>query len=828
MKTQIVLALVCFSTLAIAKQQSEDLKFLLKETQTATELDFKKAADIKKDFMEQVTKKYTVPVATINKFNDVQERIVLNNEDFNNQLETNLLAKFRNSIQNSSFEELANLTTGNVFFSDLMAAQGKMKFNQVDGISYSTNKDFNLIGGQDQFIKQMKAYLKDFSKIEYVDIQLLQTDWADNKTAVAFSEADKVSSKVHLEIRGILASGQRRADKAEVMLGIIKNSDGQKISDIRFNELFVSKLDRQPAFAAVAQNAGFDSGKTYPRLEALRRGGYGFAMEDINNDGHLDAFVGNYGDSTVWFGKDGKFTQQPMEEVNKVNLAKAAAFVDFDNDGWKDLFVTRFAADNLVGDILIFKNNKGKFTQVKGAFPTNILRDYAMPTAIADFNNDGLLDIYVGFPGERDFSAGAPTGDLAVHGLFINKDKFRFQDDTAKFANKKFKVMPHGALATDFNMDGFVDIIVMDDQKNLSPMYQNRGNADFKLTNNDFKVMNYGYGMGVAAGDFNQDGLQDIILSNATFNAQNRLAASIPAPSNPVLGNNSRLKGINKGLRMFTNSKNKSFTEVTQNAGLLDTGDGAGGVTVIDYDNDGLQDIYLVNGLWSGSSRDEKIDSLFAKAINLGIANQNHLQDGLGDRTPEASKSIFMKVLMNDRVTENNKEKTMSFAGYQRNRLFKNLGGGKFIEVGYLEGVDSMSDGYMSAVADINRDGKADLVLRNCDPGAADNTFAPVEIYQNNYPDKKAAWITLKGTKSNSMGVGAKLYATIGKKTHYREVFANNSAMQGEVVAHFGMGNENTIKVLKIVWPSGLTSTFKNVKPGPHVFEEKVNAMAAN
>src|SRR5690606_19034085 len=133
--------------------------------------------------------------------------------------------------------------------------------------------------------------------------------------------------------------------------------------------------------ARVAQNSGFDKGKVYPRLEALRRGGYGFAIEDINNDGHLDAFVGNYGESTLWMGKNGKFTQV-KSPVNKISLAKAAAFVDFDNDGWKDLFVTRFAADNAVGDIILYKNNKGKFEEVKNAFPSKILREYAMPSAI--------------------------------------------------------------------------------------------------------------------------------------------------------------------------------------------------------------------------------------------------------------------------------------------------------------------------------------------------------------------------------------------------------------------------------------------------------------
>ncbi len=133
----------------------------------------------------------------------------------------------------------------------------------------------------------------------------------------------------------------------------------------------------------------------------------------------------------------------------------------------------------------------------------------------------------------------------------------------------------------------------------------------------------------------------------------------------------------------------------------------------------------------------------------------------------------------------------------------------------------------MSVVADVDRDGRPDLVLRNADPGASDHSFAAVEIFKNVHSSKNSVWISLKGVKSNPVGAGAKLYATIKGKTHMREVIVNNSAMQGEVGAHFGLGSQKRIDKLQIHWPSGLKSTYEKVEAGRHIFEETFKSMAS-
>ena len=838
MKVNLIIASALFSLTAVA-DVSNDLKFLNNEVEPMSKVTVEELQEASNVVNKQMSKSFTVKAADAEKLRTLQKKVMFSNLDYDTRLEKTLLLNLRKALETGNFQALKSDLTPDLKIQELKGAIDSSKFSQLDGISFANAAKFSSANSpKSELIKNFSAYLQDFSKVEFVEIKVLDSVPVDAKTnsekAVAqdslYSAEPLIKTTANLEVRGLQKNNKPRVDKFIIQLYVKNESNTSKISALEFVSMQSLRLiDREPAFKQVASNAGFDSGETFARLEALRRGGYGFAIEDFNNDGHLDAFVGNYGSSTLWLGnKDGQFKEIKMADVNKLNLAKAAAFVDLDNDNWKDLLVTRFASDNLVGDVFVYRNENGTFKEVKNAFPSNILRDYAMPMAVADYNNDGLLDIYIGFPGERDFSAGMGDGKkLLSSGLYVNNGGFKFTDKTKEHLADSFKanLYPHGALATDFNMDGAIDILVMDDQMNVSPLYKNAGNGVFTQANTSYRMTNVGYGMGVAGGDFNQDGLQDYIVSNATFNDQMRLNRY----SQGKRGNYNLSKTLDNqavGIRMFINEKNAGFKE-KQSAIFADSGEAAGGATVIDYDNDGLLDIYLVNGLWSGSSREETIDSLFAKATQMRVVNQNHLHDGLGDRSPEGSKSIFMKVLMNDRVGEGKEQKTLSFAGHQRNRLFKNIGNGEFIEVGYLEGVDSISDGYMSVVADLNKDGRADLLLRNCDPGAADNTFAPIQVYQNNHKSGKAAWISLKGKKSNSMGVGAKLYATIGKKTHYREITANNSAVQGEVVAQFGFGKHDVITKLKIQWPSGTVETYKNIKAGHHKFEEPMNALVS-
>jgi hypothetical protein len=150
--------------------------------------------------------------------------------------------------------------------------------------------------------------------------------------------------------------------------------------------------------------------------------------------------------------------------------------------------------------------------------------------------------------------------------------------------------------------------------------------------------------------------------------------------------------------------------------------------------------------------------------------------------------------------------------------LFRNKGDGTFIEVGFLEGVDSLADGYVVAKSDIDQDGDLDLILRNGDPGTKAVHFPPLQIFKNN---SQGHAIRLKLiASSGAEAVGAAVTVTAGGSTQYQQLIANNGTAQSEKILHFGLGAGAKADKLVVVWPSKKTTTLENVPAGMHTIKE--------
>ncbi|MCB0368910.1 MAG: CRTAC1 family protein, partial [Bdellovibrionales bacterium] len=328
-------------------------------------------------------------------------------------------------------------------------------------------------------------------------------------------------------------------------------------------------------------------------------------------------------------------------------------------------------------------------------------------------------------------------------------------------------------------------------------------------------IQSEGIGMGMAIGDLNNDGLLDILKTNVQYMSQNRLRLSCAA-------NWGTEENLNRPspLNLFTGMKNgnkKTFVETSFNYGLTDVGEGLGAVELIDYNNDGNLDIYIANGLWSGTEKSEDISSLFSRSSEFGT------ERAIREERTKETQSAIMKLLANYRGSISGKkgEQRLSLGGFQRNRLFRNNGDGTFMEVGYLEGVDSIADGYIVSVDDINNDGKQDLILRNADPGVVEVKYPPVQVLKNVGAQKASVRIRLVGNSSNRDGIGAEIIAKLDNGiSQIRQVIANNGTAQSEPIIHFGLGSSQKINELMIKWPSGISSTVKDIKPGFYTIEE--------
>jgi hypothetical protein len=152
----------------------------------------------------------------------------------------------------------------------------------------------------------------------------------------------------------------------------------------------------------------------------------------------------------------------------------------------------------------------------------------------------------------------------------------------------------------------------------------------------------------------------------------------------------------------------------------------------------------------------------------------------------------------------------LSLNGYERNKLYKNLGNGKFREVGYLEGADSIEDGRGLGVLDVDADGDLDMVM--C------NYLLPARLLVNHAP-KTRHWIRLwlqgtefEGTRSNRSALGARVDLQHGTRKQFRQVRSTAGYLSGQsLYLHFGLASDTVVDRLVIDWPSGRSQEFEGV-----------------
>ncbi|MGZ3691942.1 MAG: CRTAC1 family protein [Pseudobdellovibrio sp.] len=757
----------------------------------------------------------------------------------------NIINPLQASMLNKDFNGLSVFKDNGTYSFDFKKSSETKSFDNITVTQWDAGK--KAISSSE--LKQtFQKHFAQYKKIEFVEINPTSTATPISKRSPVTYAPFYFDVVASVDIRGLDLKNARREDRFQLNLSVEKNAVE--------NKWIAQSLNLVSGETVLAPKASFQNVASfsdqapanYLRREAIRRGGYAISMCDYDNDGNVDMFVGHREGFEVFKG-DGKghFKKVPNASLGLGDdtLVKSLVCNDFDNDGLKDLLVVRFAPSEQKGnDIILYHNTGGKFakeTTIKNRAPAY----YAMPAAVADYNNDGLLDFYVGFPGAKDFtvlnkSANGFTGLKEAHpqGLFYNLGKFAFDEVTKeKIPYSKTKnayndgypesavVFPHTSMGIDYDLDGNMDIVVVDDKANLSPLYKNTGNGNFVQVADKIGVTNYDFGMGFTAADLDNDGHLEFIYTNVNFLPSERIHNSLVNNFSEY----SKLPGT-YGVRIFKTKDGKNYSDVTALAGIKNTGYGIGGVEVIDYDNDGNLDFYVPTGLWTGNTPNQDIASVFSRAYAKFDMDYEELMGS--PKGYEQANSSFMKILTDfkgDITTGVANDKIRpSMAGFQRNRMFHNNGDGTFTEVGYALGVDSVNDGYIVATADLNHDGKMDLVLRNADPGTEENKFPSVEVYMNQTPTKnKSVILTLEGSRSNRDAVGAIVEAQIKNVKYTRHLIANNGAAQSQALVHFGLGKSAQIDSLKIRWPSGTVDLYKNIGPGYHHYKESTVSISA-
>ena len=496
------------------------------------------------------------------------------------------------------------------------------------------------------------------------------------------------------------------------------------------------------------------------------------AVADFDGDGHEDVFftLSNDGGHNLLYRNNGDFTftevsrQVGIGAGNDAGNASAdALWFDYDNDGDQDLLVVRF------GQNLLYENRgKDEGGVVRFADVTSragLERYLNCISAIAfDYDNDGDPDLFLGnyfapvslfdpktprfFP--ESFETAQNGGGITV---FRNDGAGRFTDATQALGirNTGWSLdLGHA----DADHDGDEDLYVAADFGTDS-FFRNNGDGTFTDVSKEAIGVDTKKGMNADWGDFDNDGLFDVYVTNITDDY------------------------MKEGNFLWKNLGGLRFTDVARESGTWATGWGWAG-KFFDYDNDGWLDLYVVNG-WVSQSPDPK-DNYVLDIFKVITDPKADLAD-LRTWPPMGNKTL---------------------SGFQRKSLFHNLGG-VFKDEAKRHGVDSIEDGRGIAIADFDHDGRLDMFVTN--------SGKPPYLWRNVQPTGNH-WLELvvTGTKSNRDAAGTRVWARVGDRTLLSFVNGGNGfASQSTRRVHFGLAQATSVDELEVKWPSGERQLFKNV-----------------
>ena len=536
----------------------------------------------------------------------------------------------------------------------------------------------------------------------------------------------------------------------------------------------------------------------------------GVSVGDIDGDGFDDLYVCQPGGlPNRLYHNRGDGTFEDITEASGVGVIEntaCALIVDVDNDGRQDLIVVRAN-----GPMLFLNQGGGKFRQKPDAF------QFATPpqgtftgAAVADYDHDGWLDIYfclyVYYQGADQYKYPSPYY-AAENGppnfMLRNNRDGTFRDVTAETGLDKNNTRYSFCCGwSDLNRDGWPDLYVVNDfgRKNL---YRNNGNGTFTDIAPQAEVEDIGAGMSVCWLDYDNDGAEDLYVADMWTAAGERISTQDIFKTNASLETRALYHKHAMGNSLFQNASRRggaAFEDTTRSAGV-GIGRWAWSGDAWDFDHDGFPDLYIANGMVSGPSRNEDLNSFFWRqvvAYSPDEAKPSH--------NYEQGWSAINELIRADGT----------WSGYERNIFYANNGDGTFSDISGVIGLDFLEDGRAFALADFDLDGRLEVFLKN-------RNGPQLRVLKNvmeNLPPSIA--FRLRGIKSNRDAIGAVVTVETELGRQNRSVQAGSGFLsQHTKDLFFGLGTAKGPVQASIRWPSGLLQEVRDLPMNHRVWVEE-------